>query len=613
LQREEEEQKRQEEETLRASIEEEEEEERNRQEEAEAKAKARAAEWEQEFYNTAGRAPPTQEETERKDSLIATALDIGIPENFLSNCNFPHEVEELINFRKQFDDIDVDRSGKLDEYEMKLAFSKLGLTLDDSQLKALLNSTDSTGDGEVDFEEFVLLIRSFQSSEQERTHQGTDRSSLLGLADAARNMEVTLEETEFGSKVVMKRREVKEWENYMQYPDPLHWAAGKGDLHAVQQFIRASDGAPAIPADWINKDGKMPLHYAALWNQAHVLRFLLQPPPHGAGVGVDPADAGNSTPLLLAVAEGHAEACELLLAHWANPCQRNAAGATGLHLACARGHPRVLALLLAAGAAVTASDDETVRVWSARDPALARTLESDRRPLGKLTALGAPSCMHVTQDRVATGHQDGAVRVSAVSTQQAPPYALRGQEGTAVLEGHSGTVLCARMQGSGTTAPGRHMVTGSEDATARLWDVPAARCVRVYRDGRQAQHASAVVAADLSLAGDRVVGGTRAGIVLVWRLSDAELVAALPAHTGTSVAVARLRGAELLTAAGDRTLRLWDLTGPRARVFGGPAAGGRGHTGAVRCAERVGPDRSFEFPLPDTIVSGSHTGELFLW
>jgi hypothetical protein len=267
LQREEEEQKRQEEETLRASIEEEEEEERNRQEEAEAKAKARAAEWEQEFYNTAGRAPPTQEETERKDSLIATALDIGIPENFLSNCNFPHEVEELINFRKQFDDIDVDRSGKLDEYEMKLAFSKLGLTLDDSQLKALLNSTDSTGDGEVDFEEFVLLIRSFQSSEQERTHQGTDRSSLLGLADAARNMEVTLEETEFGSKVVMKRREVKEWENYMQYPDPLHWAAGKGDLHAVQQFIRASDGAPAIPADWINKDGKMPLHYAALWNR----------------------------------------------------------------------------------------------------------------------------------------------------------------------------------------------------------------------------------------------------------------------------------------------------------------------------------------------------------
>ena len=43
---------------------------------------------------------------------------------------------------------------------MKLAFSKLGMTLDDNQLIALLNSTDNTGDGEVDFEEFVLLIRS---------------------------------------------------------------------------------------------------------------------------------------------------------------------------------------------------------------------------------------------------------------------------------------------------------------------------------------------------------------------------------------------------------------------------------------------------------------------
>ena len=91
--------------------------------------------------------------------------------------------------------------------------------------------------------------------------------------------------------------------------------------------------------------------------------------------------------------------------------------------------------------------------------------------------------------------------------------------------------------------------------------------------------------------------------MLVWRLSDGVLLQALPTHTGTSVNVARLNGAELLTAASDRTLRLWDLAGPRSRVFGGSA--GSGHTGAVRCAERVGPDRSFEFPLPDTLVSWS--------
>ena len=109
---------------------------------------------------------------------------------------------------------------------------------------------------------------------------------MLGLADAARNMEISLEETEFGSKVVVKRRDIKEWENYMQYPDPLHWAAGKGDLRAVQQLIRGTDGAPIIAADWMNKDGKMPLHYAALWSQLHVIRFLLDPPPHGAGVSV---------------------------------------------------------------------------------------------------------------------------------------------------------------------------------------------------------------------------------------------------------------------------------------------------------------------------------------
>ena len=313
LQREEEEQRQREEEKLKNEAELEEAEERKKKDEAEARARAQAAAWEEEFYETSERAAPTAEETERKDLLVATALNLGIPDNLLSLCTYPSDVEELMDFRKQFDEIDVDRSGKLDMYEMKLAFSKLGLTLEENQLNALLNTTDSSGDGEVDFDEFVQLIRSFQSSEKEKSHQGSERSSMLGLADAARNMEISLEETEFGSKVVVKRRDIKEWENYMQYPDPLHWAAGKGDLRAVQQFIRGTDGAPIIAADWMNKDGKMPLHYAALWSQLHVIRFLLDPPPHGAGVGVDPPDATNCTPLLLAAEAGHEEACAVLL------------------------------------------------------------------------------------------------------------------------------------------------------------------------------------------------------------------------------------------------------------------------------------------------------------
>lgn len=55
-----------------------------------------------------------------------------------------------------------------------------------------------------------------------------------------------------------------EWEEFMQYPDPLHWAAGKGDLSAVEQFIGHLNNAPEIKADCVNKDSKMPVHYAAV-------------------------------------------------------------------------------------------------------------------------------------------------------------------------------------------------------------------------------------------------------------------------------------------------------------------------------------------------------------
>jgi hypothetical protein len=32
----------------------------------------------------------------------------------------------------------------------------------------------------------------------------------------------------------------------------------------------------------------MPMHYAAVWNQPHVLQYLLEKPPNGAGAGKTP-------------------------------------------------------------------------------------------------------------------------------------------------------------------------------------------------------------------------------------------------------------------------------------------------------------------------------------
>lgn len=43
-----------------------------------------------------------------------------------------------------------------------------------------------------------------------------------------------------------------------------------------------------MQAERINKDAKMPLHYAAVWNQPHVIKYLLEAPPNGAGAGATP-------------------------------------------------------------------------------------------------------------------------------------------------------------------------------------------------------------------------------------------------------------------------------------------------------------------------------------
>ena len=44
-----------------------------------------------------------------------------------------------------------------------------------------------------------------------------------------------------------------------------------------------------LQAERINKDNKMPMHYAAVWNQPHVLQYLLDKPPNGAGAGKAPS------------------------------------------------------------------------------------------------------------------------------------------------------------------------------------------------------------------------------------------------------------------------------------------------------------------------------------
>lgn len=308
---------------------------------------------------------PTEDDLALAAELAAeVGPQYGIPQSLLDECNFVGEINELVDLRKQFDEIDFDQSGAIDVHEMTQAMKKMGMDPTEAQVKILISANDDSDDAQVDFPEFVELVKSFKSSAKERAHQQADRKGLTGFADAVKNIDlsaVEFVETEFGSrKAVVAKKVAHDWQQFMDYDDPLHWAAGKGDLSAMQQFVMQLNDAPEIKPDRINKDAKMPMHYAAVWNQPHILQYLVSEAPEGAGVGIDPQDFNYVTPLMMAAETGRLQAVDFLADNWANIMQRNRGGVTPFMLACKFGHVEVARSLIKSACIVTGCDDELV-------------------------------------------------------------------------------------------------------------------------------------------------------------------------------------------------------------------------------------------------------------
>jgi hypothetical protein len=321
-----------------------------------------------------------------------TARPLDIPLALQDACRLPEELEQLIEFKKQFDDIDFDHSGQIDAHELRTALKKLGMNVPDDQLRTLLAEGDQSDDAELDFEEFIAFVKRFESTHTERAHQAANRKGLSGLADAVAN--VNLEKKADGTHAV-GRKYLPAWRNFMEYPDPLHWAAGKGDLIALKEFLGGLEGAPIINADRVNKDGKMALHYAAIWSKTIIMQYLLDPKPHGADVHIDPCDHNYVTPLFMSVEQGVPDTVQYLAKRRANVVQTNSAGSTPLHSAAMLNHSKVIEVLVGCGSIVSGGDDQTIRLWPLDAPDTVHFLESDRAVNRQTGQMGAVYCMQV--------------------------------------------------------------------------------------------------------------------------------------------------------------------------------------------------------------------------
>jgi WD40 repeat protein len=165
--------------------------------------------------------------------------------------------------------------------------------------------------------------------------------------------------------------------------------------------------------------------------------------------------------------------------------------------------------------------------------------------------------------RVVTGSEDKTARV----------WDLSGPTPVAtILEGHSERVTSVAF-----SPDGRRVVTGSEDNTARVWDLSGPTPVATILEG----HSKPVTSVAFSPDGRRVVTGSEDNMARVWDLSGTiPVVTVLEGHRNfvTSVAFSS-SGRRVVTGSKDSTARVWDLSGATPVVI--PLDGHRGAVTSV--------------------------------
>ncbi|MCB1490304.1 MAG: hypothetical protein KDJ77_00610 [Rhodobiaceae bacterium] len=165
----------------------------------------------------------------------------------------------------------------------------------------------------------------------------------------------------------------------------------------------------------------------------------------------------------------------------------------------------------------------------------------------------------VTDDgtRVVTGSIDATARLWDAST------------GNLIreLKGHSDRVFAVAI-----TPDGKRIATGSDDATARVWDADSGNLVSVLsgHDGR-------VLSVAISADGERVASGSEDTTARIWDVASGKTTQVLRGHRSglASVAISR-DGKRVLTGSWDWTARLWDAD------TGAVVSEMRGHVGALR-------------------------------
>ncbi|XXT24073.1 AAA family ATPase [Sorangium sp. So ce429] len=199
--------------------------------------------------------------------------------------------------------------------------------------------------------------------------------------------------------------------------------------------------------------------------------------------------------------------------------------------------------------AVSASYDQTLKVWNLGTGQLVRTLEGHADIVNGVAVTS-----------------DGRFAVSASWDKTLKVWDLGTGQLVRTLEGHADIV-----NGVAVTSDGRFAVSASYDQTLKVWDLGTGQLVRTLEG-----HTDIVYGVAVTSDGRFAVSASGDKTLKMWDLGTGQLLRTLEGHTYIVFGVAvTADGHFAVSASGDKTLKVWDLgAGQLVRTLGG-------HTGSV--------------------------------
>ena len=194
--------------------------------------------------------------------------------------------------------------------------------------------------------------------------------------------------------------------------------------------------------------------------------------------------------------------------------------------------------------AVSASDDNTLKVWDLNNGEEAQTLSG-----------------HSNWVLAVAITPDGQRAVSASDDNTLKVWDLNSGEEAHTLSGHSNSVNAVAI-----TPDGQRAVSASDDNTLKVWDLNSGEEAHTLSG-----HSNSVNAVAITPDGQRAVSASDDNTLKVWNLNSGEEAHTLSGHSNSVNAVAiMLDGQRAVSASSDNTLKVWDLnSGEEAHTLSG--------------------------------------------